>query len=173
MRQRQHQSIFTVSGPSASALLCRAVFAAGVGYGGDGPFAVDLGHIEKVGAAVVDFAIDVKVEGRPNDGEVVVDLDDRVVDAFFDCGFARLAYAVGEGFKGHDGGLAVAHEDHGAAGHSRRLDGGGVAVGHAVEHGVDGGEDGVFFRGGGEERNRERAKTEHEMEGGDNGLLHG
>ena len=27
--------------------------------------------------------------------------------------------------------------------------------------GVDGGEDGVFFRGGGEERNRERAKTEH------------
>ena len=33
------------------------------------------------------------------------------------------------------------------AGEEREFEGGGIAVGHGVEHGLDGGEDGLFFRG--------------------------
>ena len=128
-----------------------AVFAAGIGDAGDEPFAAGADEVEEVGSAVVDFAVGVEVEGGPDDGEIVVDLDERVVDALLDLGFAGLAYAVGEGFDGHLGGLAVAHEDHGCARDCRRLDGGCVARGHAGEHGVDGGEDGVFFGCGGVE----------------------
>ena len=100
---------------------------------------------------MVDFAVDVEVEGSPDDGKVV-DLDERVVDALLDLGFAGLAYAVGEGFDGHLGGLAVAHEDHRRAGDPRQLDSGCVACGHACEHGVDGGQEGVFVGCGGVQR---------------------
>ena len=103
---------------------------------------------------MIDFAIYGEIEGRPDYGEVVVDLDERVVDALgyrLSAG-AWLAYAVGEGFDGHGGGLAVAHEDHGCAGDCGQLDGGCIACRHAGEHGVDRGEDGVFLGRGGLQR---------------------
>ena len=100
---------------------------------------------------MVDFAVDEEVEGSPDDGEVVVDADERVVDAFLDVGGSGLADALGEGFEGHLGGLAVAHQDHGSAGERGLLDGGSVTLGHAVEERLDGGEDGLLFGGCGVE----------------------
>ena len=108
-----------------------------------------MDEVEEVGAAVVDFAVGEEVEGCPDDGEIVVDADERVVDAFFDLsgrlGGAGFTDAVGEAVGGHLAGVAVAHEDHGGSGDEGGLDGGGVAVGHAGEEGVDGSEDGLFF----------------------------
>jgi hypothetical protein len=130
------------------ALFSRAVVAAGVGDAGDEPLAVLTDEVEEVGAAVLDFAVDEEVEGRPDNGEVVVDFDERVVDPLFDllgvC--AGLADAGGEVFEGHLRGLAVAHEDHDSAGECRLLDGCGVTRGHAGEHGLDGGEDCLIVR---------------------------
>jgi len=140
---------------SVAGLFCGAVFAAGVGYAGDEPFAVGADEVEEVGAAVVDFAVGEEVEGGPDYGEVVVDADEGVVDALFDLGWglrgAGTGNAVGEAVGGHLAGVAVAHEDHSGSGDEGGLDSGGVAVGHAGEEGVDGNEDGLFFRslGGG------------------------
>ena len=127
------------------ALSGRAVFAAGVGYAGDEPFAIDADEVEEIGAAVVDFAVDEKFKGRPDDGEVVVDADEGVVDALFDGLLCRACRRGRRKLRWSSGGLAVAHEDHGGAGDGGGLDGCCVAVGHAVEDAVDGGEDGVFF----------------------------
>ena len=121
----------------------------GVGDAGDEPFAIDADEIEEVGAAVVDLAVDEEVEGRPDDGEVAVDVDDGRVDAFFDAGGGGAGDALGEGGEVHLRGLAVAHEDERASGQKRQLDGDGVAAGHAVEEGMDGGEDGLVVGGGG------------------------
>ena len=100
---------------------------------------------------MVDFAVDEEVEGSPDDGEIVVDADERVVNALFDLGGrlrgAGAAYTVCEGFGGHLAWIAVAHENHGCAGDEGCFDGCGVAPGHAVEHGIDGSKDGFFFRG--------------------------
>ena len=100
---------------------------------------------------MIDFAVDEEVEGSPDDGEIVVDADERVVDALFDLGWwlrgAGTAYAVGEGFGGHLAGVAVAHEDHGCPGDEGGFDRCGIALGHAVKHGVDGSEDCFFFGG--------------------------
>jgi len=100
---------------------------------------------------VVNFSVDEEVEWSPDDGEIVVDADERVVDALFYLGWwlrcAGAAYAVGEGVGGHLAGGAVAHEDHGGAGNEGGFDGCGVAFGHAVEHGFDGSEDGLLFGG--------------------------
>lgn len=146
------------------------VFAACVGYAGDEPLAVGADEVEEIGAAMIDFAVDEKVEGSPDYGEVVVDADERVVNTLFDLGGglggARASDAVGEVVGGHLAGVAVSHEDHGGSGNEGGLDGGGVAVGHAGEESVDGSEDGLFFgslgwglgvegdeeKGGGEER---------------------
>src|ERR1700759_4952812 len=106
-----------------AALFSCAVVAAGGGGAGAETLGVLADEVEGVGAAWLDFAVDEKVEGRPDDGEIVVDFDERVVDALFDllgvC--AGLADAGGEVFEGHLRGLAVAHEDHVSAGGGRRL----------------------------------------------------
>ena len=96
---------------------------------------------------MVDLAIDEEVEGSPDYSQIVVDPEQRIVDAFFYLGLARLPDAVGEGFKGHLRGFTVAHEHHGAAGECGSFDGGGVSFGHSVEHGVNGGEDGLLVSG--------------------------
>ncbi len=81
----------------------------GVGDGGDEPLAVDLHEVEEVGATVVGLAVDEEGERGPDDGEVVVDADEGVVDALFNvrlnAGFGGLADALGEGFDGELGGL--------------------------------------------------------------------
>ncbi len=135
----------------------------GVGDAGDEPFAVDADEVEEVGAAVVDLAVDEEVEGRPDDGEIAVDADDRVVDALFDAGGRGAGDALGECGEGHLRGLSVAHEDERASGQERELDGSGVAVGHAVEEGVDGGEDGSVFWGGGVGGHRSCGSREKEQ----------
>jgi len=93
---------------------------------------------------VVDLAINEEIKRSPDYGEVVIDVDEWIVNAFFDLRFAGLAYALGERFKGHLRGFAVAHEHHGSAGECGGLDRSGVSFGHAVEHGLDGGEDGLL-----------------------------
>lgn len=127
----------------------RAVFAAGVGYAGDEPFAIDADEVEEIGAAVVDFAVGEKFKRRPDDGEVVVDADEGVVNALFDRGLfgvaSRLAEAVGKSLDGHLVRLAVAHEDHVGGGDGGGFDGCSVTAGHAVEELVDRGEDCVFL----------------------------
>ena len=109
---------------------------------------------------MIDFAVDEEVEGRPNYGEIVVDADERVVDALCDfggAGVSGMADALGEGVGCHLAGCAVAHEDHGGSGDEGLFDDGGVALGHAVEHGIDGSEDGLLFRGLRVERGGEEA----------------
>ena len=143
----------------------RAGFAAGVGDRGDEPLAILADEVEQVGAAVVDFAVAEKFEGSPDDGEVVVDANERMVDALFDLRGSGMGEMIGKVVEGHANGLAIAHEDHGAAGQQGRADGGGVAMGHAVEQGLHGGENGLFFRSGGVDGDRdEGAEQENETE---------
>src|ERR1700756_972415 len=117
------------------------VFAACVGYGSDEPLAVGANEVEEIGAAVIDLAVDEEVEGCPDYGQVVVDADERVVNALFDLrgrlGGAGAADSAGEVVAGHLAGFAVAHEDEDCSGEQGFFDGSGVAVGHAGEHGVD------------------------------------
>ena len=126
-----------------------AVVAAGVGYAGDEPLAILADEIEEVGATVLDFVIDQEVEGRPDDGEIVVDADERVVDSLFDLLCARFTDTRGEILEGHLSGFAVAHQDHDAVGKRGLPDGGGIARRHAGEHGLDGRENGLIVWSGG------------------------
>ena len=128
-------------------LLCWAVFATSVGYAGDEPFAIFADEVEEIGAAVVDFAVDEEVEGCPDNGEVVVDADEGVVDSLFNLSGAGASYSFGEGLEGHLRGLAVAHQDHGTAWEQGLFDCRSVAFGHAIEHGFDGSQDRLLFRG--------------------------
>lgn len=142
----------------------RAGFAAGVGDGGDQPLAVLADEREEVRAAVVFLAVDEDIEGRPDDGEVMIDADEGLVDALLDTRGGWLGDALGEGLEGHLQGLAFAHEGERSAREERRADGGGIAVGHAIEESVNRREDGLLLVGrsgcvqsgaeGGEEKER-------------------
>jgi hypothetical protein len=147
-------------------LFCGAVVAAGVGYAGDEPLAVLADEVEEVGAAVLDLAVDEEVEGRPNDGEIVIDTDERIVDSLLDLLGAGFTDMRGEVLEGHLSGLAVAHQDHDAVGKRGLADGGGIALRHAGEHRLDGGEDGLIFvcRDGVE---GEREEGSEEWQGGE------
>ena len=126
-----------------------AVFSSGIGYACDQPLSVFADEVEEVGAAVVDFAVDEEVEWSPDYGEVVVDADERVMDALFNFGGAGMggvADAVGEGIGCHLSGRAVAHQDHSRSGDEGIFDDCGVALGHAVEHGVDWNKDSLLSR---------------------------
>jgi hypothetical protein len=59
-----------------------AVFASGVGDAGDTPLPFGANKVEEVGAAMIDLAIQKEVKGRPDDGEIVVDADNGIVDSF-------------------------------------------------------------------------------------------
>jgi hypothetical protein len=131
----------------ARALFRRAVFCAGVGDAGDHPFSVDANHIEEICSAVIDFSIDQKVEWRPYDGEIVVDPDEWIVNAFFNLRLTGFTYELREGIEGHLCGLAVAHEHHCATGKRRRFNGHGIPLRHAIKHGMDGGKHGLLVRG--------------------------
>lgn len=120
---------------------------------------------------MVDFAVDEEVERSPDDSEIVIDADKRVVNALFDLGGwlrgAGAADAVGEGVGSHLAGGAIAHENHGCARDEGGFDGCGVTLSHAVEHCVDGSEDSFFFgrlgrkRGSRREKQREKAECFH------------
>ena len=127
-------------------LLCRAVFAAGVGYAGNEPFTVFADEVEEVGAAMVDFPVDEEVKGSPYDCEIVVDADEWVVDSFLNLRGARSAYSLSERVEGHLRGLAVAHQNHGSTGEQGLFDCRRIAFGHAVEHRFDRSQDRLLFR---------------------------
>ena len=76
-----------------------AVAAAGVGDACDAPLAILADEVEEVGAAVGDLAIDQEVEGRPDEGEIVVDLDQRVVDFSSICSLPGLPTRVAKSSK--------------------------------------------------------------------------
>src|ERR1700733_1234899 len=90
-------------------LLCRAIFAPGVGDACDEPLAVFADEVEEIGSAVVDLAVDEVVERSPYDREVVVDADQRIVNLLFVVGCTGPSRALGEGVERHLGGYAVAH----------------------------------------------------------------
>jgi hypothetical protein len=148
----------------SAGLFSWAVVAAGVGYAGDEPLAVLADEIEEVGTTVLDFAVDEEVEGRPDDGEIVVDADERVVNSLLDLLCAGFTDTRGEILEGHLSGFAVAHQDHDAVGKRGLPDGGGVALRHAIEHSVHRGEDCLFVcgigRSGGVECEREEGGKE-------------
>jgi len=50
----------------------------------DLPFAIFLVEIEEVPAAMIELPIDEEIKRSPDDGEVMVDADLRIMDAFFD-----------------------------------------------------------------------------------------
>ena len=133
-----------------AASFCGAGFGAGVGDAGDEPFSVYADHVEEVGAAVVDFAVDQEVKGCPDHGKIVVDADERIVNALFYLVFAGLADTLGKSFEGHLRRFAVAHEHHGSAGECGSFDRRGISFRHAVEHGVDGSEYCLLIGGLGE-----------------------
>jgi hypothetical protein len=67
---------------------------------GDLPSAALPGEIEEIPAAVIELAVYEEVKGRPDDGQVVVDADVRIVDAFFDVCGSRGRYAIGDALNG-------------------------------------------------------------------------
>jgi hypothetical protein len=103
---------------------------------GDLPSAALPGEIEEIPAAVIELAVYEEVKGRPDDGQVVVDADVRIVDAFFDVCGSRGRYAIGDALNGDLAEVAFLHQDENSAGQPRSLDGGRIAMRHAVEHGL-------------------------------------
>src|SRR5882757_8591431 len=108
-----------------------------IGYAGDEPLAAGLHEVEEIGAAVVRFAVDQKLEGRPDHGEVIICSHQRIVNALFQVGLTWLAEVIGKGVYGHLLRLAVSHEHQYGSRQGRGFDGGWVPVRHAVKHGMD------------------------------------
>ena len=107
---------------------------------------------------MIDFTVDEEVERGPDDGEIVVDADEGIVDALFDLGGSRTAHTIGEGVGGHLARFAVAHQYHVGTWDEGLFDRGGVAFGHTVEHRLDRSEDGLLFRCLGVKRNDKEAR---------------
>ena len=124
----------------------RASFATGIGDACNEPLAIFADESEQVGAAVVNFVIQEKIEGRPDYSEVMIDAHERVVNALLDARGSRPRNPFRKSFEGHLGGLSVAHEHHGAAGQKRTLDRGGVALRHTIEQSLNRREYGLLFR---------------------------
>lgn len=50
----------------------------------DLPFAALFVEAEEISTAMIEFAIDEKIEGSPDEGQIVVNANLWIVDAFFD-----------------------------------------------------------------------------------------
>jgi len=92
-----------------------ASFGTGIGNARDHPPSVDMNQVEQVCSAVIDLPIDQKVERSPHHGEIVIDPDQWIVNAFLNLCLPGFPYALRKGFKGHLRGLAIAHQNHRAA----------------------------------------------------------
>jgi len=104
-----------------------AVLLPGIGNARDYPSSVHTDQVEQICSAVIDFPIDEKIERRPHHGEIVIDPDQWIVNAFFNLGRTGFTDAVREGFQGHLRGLAVAHQHHRASRQRGRLDRRGIS----------------------------------------------
>lgn len=108
------------------------------------PFAVFLVETEEIPAAVIELAVYVEIKGRPDDGQVVVDLDLRIVNAFFDVCGSGGRYAIGPKLDCELAQDTILHDDENSAGQPGSLDGGRIAMRHAVEHGLCRSKDSLF-----------------------------
>ena len=118
---------FALRYPEAQPSFRGAGLRAGIGNARDHPSSVDANQIEQVCSAVIDLLIDPKVERRPHHGQIVIDPDQWIMNAFFDLCRTGFTYALREGFKGHLRGPAVAHQHHRSTGQSGRLDRRGIS----------------------------------------------
>src|SRR5271163_3409920 len=115
-------------------LIRGAVFPGCGGERDDLPPATLLGEIEEIPAAVIELAVYEEVKGRPDDGQIVVDADVRIVDAFIDVRGSGGRYAIGEILNGDLAEVALLHQNENSARQPRSLDGGRITMRHAVEH---------------------------------------
>ena len=111
-----------------------AVRAGSGGERDDLPFTVFLVEIKEVPAAMIELAVDEEIEGRPDDGQIVVDADLRIVDAFFDVGGPRGRYAIGPKLYCELAQNAILHHDENSARQPRSLDGRSITMRHSIEH---------------------------------------
>jgi hypothetical protein len=102
----------------------------------DLPSAVLLVEINEVSAAVIELAIYEEVEWRPDNGQIVVDADVRIVDLLFDVCSSGGRYAIGEILNCDLAEVALLHQDENSAGQPRSLDDGRITMRHTVEHGL-------------------------------------
>lgn len=77
---------------------------------------------------------------------VVIDPNQRVVNAFLDAAVAGFGDVIGERFDGHLLRLAFPHQYEHCAWQGRGLDGIGVSMRHPGKQCIDGGEDGGVLR---------------------------
>jgi hypothetical protein len=117
-------------------LVCGAVLPRCGSERGDLPFAALLGEIEEIPAAVIELAVYIEVKRCPDDGQVVVDADVRIVDAFFDVCGSGSRYAIGDVLNGDLAEDALPHQHENSAGQPGSLDRGRITMGHAIEHGL-------------------------------------
>ena len=118
-RSRQEQRFDSY--PKGETSFRGACLRPGIGNARNHPSSVDTNHVEQVCSAVIDLPIDQKIERRPHHGEIVIDPNQWIVNAFFNLCRPGFAYALREGLKGHLRGLAVAHKHHGATRERRCL----------------------------------------------------
>ena len=125
--------------------LVRGAVRAGSGSERDNlPFAVFLVETEEIPAAVIELAVYVEIKGRPDDSQVMVDADLRIVNAFFDVCGSGGRYAIGPKLDCELAQDAILHHDENSAGQPGSLDGGRIAMRHAVEHGLCRSKDSLF-----------------------------
>ena len=125
--------------------LVRGAVRAGSGSERDNlPFAVFLVETEEIPAAVIELAVYVENKGRPDDSQVMVDADLRIVNAFFYVCSSGGRYTIGPKLDRELAEDATLHHDENSAGQPGSLDGGRIAMRHAVEHGLRWSKDSLF-----------------------------
>lgn len=85
---------------------------------------------------MIELTVYEEVKWRPNDGQVVVDTDLRILDAFFDVCGSGSRFPIGEILNGDLAEHALLNQDKNPAGEPRSLDSGRITMCHAVEHGL-------------------------------------
>ena len=117
--------------------LVRGAVRAGSGSERDNlPFAVFLVETEEITAAVIELAVYVEIKGRPDDSQVMVDADLRIVNAFFDVCGSGCRYAIGPKLDSELTQDAILHHDENSAGQPGSLDGCSITMRHSIEHGL-------------------------------------
>ena len=100
----------------------------------DLPSAIFLVEIEEIPAAMIQLAIDIEVKGGPDHGQVVVDVDLRIVDALLDVRGPGCRYAIGPKLDGELAQDAILHHNENSAWEPGSLDGCSITMRHSIEH---------------------------------------
>jgi hypothetical protein len=110
----------------------------------DLPSAVLFVEAEEISAAMIELAIDEEVEGSPDDRQIVVDPDLRIVDPFLDVRGSRGRHAVGEVLYRDLPQVALHRHHKNTTRQPGSLDGRRIPMRHAVEHGLHRSQDSRF-----------------------------